>query len=574
MQFLPRMRMTNLVLRMAIVIAFFILLPPPAFCQEAGSGDSTMVPAGWYLMNYSDDHFPGCNTENAYALLAGRPSKPVLVAVVDSGVDIDHEDLQGHIWTNENEIPDNGIDDDNNGYVDDIHGWNFIGGKDGTNVNQDTYEVTREYARLGPRFEQVPENKIKRKDRKEYEYWKKVKAKYDNDSRFNRNQYDTFKQQFVTYFNVYKTLYLCDSLIRNRMHVDEITPEVLEQVDTANDTLNFAKGAIQRLYDNIEGEVRMSDVLNELEHVLAQYREAIEDYGTAVEFGYNTQFDTRKIVGDDPNNLHETGYGNNDVTGPFALHGTHTAGVIAADRNNDIGIRGIANDVLIMSVRTVPNGDERDKDVANAIRYAVDNGARIINMSFGKSLSPHKEIVDAAVHYAESHGVLLIHAAGNDSHDNDKRENFPNRQYLDSGEAKNWIEVGASSWSLDENLAASFSNYGKKGVDLFAPGVDIMSTEPGDAYDAKDGTSFACPVVAGVAAMIMSYFPELTNLQVRKILVESVSPYKDLKVLRPGSSNEILPFGDLSVTGGLIDAGRAVELALKTVNSEQRTGNK
>jgi subtilisin family serine protease len=308
-------------------------------------------------------------------------------------------------------------------------------------------------------------------------------------------------------------------------------------------------------------DVAVADLLAELEFALGQLVEAVNHYKTAVEFGYNMEFNSRTVIGDNPNDLYEKGYGNNDVEGPDPKHGTHVAGIIGANRKNDIGVKGIADNVQIMSVRAVPNGDERDKDVANAIIYAADNGAKIINMSFGKAFSPGKEAVDKAVKYAESKGVLLIHAAGNDHDDLDVDANFPNRTFDKGGQAKNWLEIGASSWGADENFVGSFSNYGKKSVDLFAPGVQIYSTTPGNTYEDLQGTSMACPATSGVAAVLLSYFPDLSATQVKDILRQSTRKFDGLKVTRPGTKTEV-PFDQLSMTGGMVNAYEAVKLAM------------
>jgi subtilisin family serine protease len=296
------------------------------------------------------------------------------------------------------------------------------------------------------------------------------------------------------------------------------------------------------------------------------FKEAEEYFDKGLKYGYNTEFDPRGIVGDNYAKLTERYYGNNDVTGPDASHGTHVAGIIAADRNNNLGMKGVAENVRIMAIRAVPNGDERDKDIANAIRYAVDNGAHIINMSFGKSFSPHKKIVDAAINYAASKGVLLVHAAGNDSKNIDTAGNFPTVKFKTTQKAADdWIEVGASSWKDSLNLAADFSNYGKNTVDVFAPGVDIYSTAPNGAYKDNSGTSMAAPVTSGVAALLMSYFPNLTATQVRQIIVQSTIKYKGLKVDRPGEDEKdqekLVAFDELSKTGGVINAFEAVKMA-------------
>jgi cell wall-associated protease len=526
---------------------------------ELAFQDTVNAPQDWFLRDPETDSLLGVSAEKTYTtLLAGKPSRTVLVAVIDSGIDIEHEDLKDIIWTNTREIPGNGLDDDKNGYVDDIHGWNFIGGKNG-NVNEDTYEVTREYARLKPKYENFDEKKLTKKNKAEFDYWKKVKDKYDRDFASNKEQYEQYNQQYEVYKEAYAKIDFYDSLLTTRLG-KPVTKSSLANFSTTNDTLLFAKQNLSRIMENIEGDIEVRAFLVELGSYLTQLEGGVEHFRTAVEYGYNTTFNSRTIVGDDPNNLTEKGYGNNDVEGPDAKHGTHVAGIIAANRKNAIGIKGIADNVQIMSIRAVPNGDERDKDVANAILYAADNGARIINMSFGKSFSPNKELVDKAVKYAESKGVLLIHAAGNDGDNLDEKDNYPNRNFKQGGMAKSWLEIGASAWGKDKNFAGSFSNYGKKSVDLFSPGVQIYSTTPNNTYETLQGTSMACPATAGVAALLMEYFPNLTAAQVKDILRQSTKKFDGLKVIKPGSKEEV-EFNQLSSTGGLVNAYEAVKLA-------------
>jgi subtilisin family serine protease len=226
-------------------------------------------------------------------------------------------------------------------------------------------------------------------------------------------------------------------------------------------------------------------------------------------------------------------------------------------------MRGIApaGAVRIMSVRVTPDGDERDKDVANGIRYAVDHGALVINMSFGKGYSPEKPVVDSAVRYAESKGVLLVHAAGNDGSDNDRVPSYPTAGYLGGGRAANWLEVGASTFRRSA-LAARFSNYGRTAVDLFAPGQDIYATLPNQRYGRQSGTSMAAPTVSGVAALLLAYFPRLTPMDVRRILLASVTRYPDARVPAPGGGPPV-PFASLSATGGVVNAYAAVRQALE-----------
>jgi cell wall-associated protease len=557
---------------LTLLLTLFML---PSFASQAeqdNPGNDTLaittVPKDWYLRDPETDSIQGVSAERAYAtLLKGKPSRTVIVAVIDSGVDIEHEDLKDNLWINSDEIAGNGTDDDKNGYVDDVHGWNFIGGKEG-NVDADTYEVTREYARLKRKYENVEEKSVSKKNRAEYAYWKKVKEKYERDSKFSKDQYDQYLQQYQLYTNAFMTIHYCDSLLQQNLG-QPVTKSSLANVTSTNDTIQFAKQTLSRILESVEGDVEVSVFLEELAGYIDQLQDGVHHYETAVEYGYNTEFNSRTVIGDDPNDLTERIYGNNDVEGPDARHGTHVAGIIAANRLNDIGVKGIADNVKIMSVRAVPNGDERDKDVANAIRYAVDNGAHIINMSFGKSFSPHKEVVDKAVKYAESKGVLLIHAAGNDGDDLDQESNFPNKTYTSGGQAKTWLEIGASSWGADQNFVGSFSNYGKKSVDLFAPGVQIYSTTPDDTYEDLQGTSMAAPATSGVAAILMSYFPELTAAQVKDILRQSTRKFDGLKVTKPGSK-EAVPFSQLSSSGGMVNAYEAVKLALTMKEADRR----
>jgi cell wall-associated protease len=553
--------MTKRVAGFALTLLISLLSIPSFSFQADSQQDTTAVPKDWFLKDPVEDHVQGVSSEKTYStLLNGKPSKTVLVAVIDSGIDIDHEDLKDVLWVNRKEIAGNGVDDDKNGYVDDIHGWNFIGGKNG-NVNEDTYEVTREYARLRTKYDSVEEKSLNKKEKEELEYFKKVKTKYDRDYKFNKEQYDQYKEQYQMYANAYLTINFCDSLLQ-RVTGKPVSKSSLSSIQATNDTITFAKETLSKILESIEGDVQVTEFLDELSFYLSQLKEGYDHYRVAVEFGYNTDFNSRLVVGDDPNNLYEKGYGNNDVEGPDPKHGTHVAGIIGANRSNNIGINGIANNVQIMSVRAVPNGDERDKDVANAILYAVDNGAQVINMSFGKSFSPGKEAVDKAVKYAESKGVLIIHAAGNDHDDLDLESNFPNKNFTKGGQAKNWLEIGASSWGADENFVGSFSNYGKKSVDLFAPGVQIYSTTPDNTYEDLQGTSMACPATSGVAAVLFSYFPDLTATQVKDILKQSTRKFDGLKVTKPGTKDPI-SFSELSATGGMVNVYEAVKLAME-----------
>ncbi len=512
----------------------------------------------WFHKDPSTDNIYGVSTDKTYStLLKGKTSQTVVVAVIDSGVDIEHEDLKDNIWVNKGEIPDNGIDDDKNGYIDDVHGWNFIGGKDGKNVGSETYEVTRLFKKLDYRYNSVDPSKLNKKQKAEYELYLQYKEEVMRKRSSAENNYAKILENEVLLKDAIAAL-------ESKLEGKEITIENIRAIESMDQSVMIGKSVAENFIQ--EGEVLddLSIITKEIDYQLG---EAKKHYKNEIDYAYNPDFNSRLIVGDNYEDSSEKYYGNNDVEGPDAFHGTHVSGIIAAARNNEIGMNGIANNVKIMSVRTVPDGDERDKDVANAIIYAVNNGAQVINMSFGKGFSWDKEAVDKAVRYASKKDVLLVHAAGNSSQNNDFTDNFPNNTYakkkiFGKKEADNWIEVGALSWEQGENFAAPFSNYGKSDVDVFAPGMAIYSTVPNDGYEEAQGTSMASPVVAGVATVIRSYFPGLSAAQVRNVIMESTEKI-NMKVSKPGS-DEMVDFSELSRTGGTVNLEKAIMLAEKT----------
>ena len=494
----------------------------------------TEPPLDWHLRDAAADQLPGISLLKAEReLLANKkPQRTVVVAIIDSGVDTAHAELRTQMWANPKETPNNGRDDDNNGYVDDVQGWNMIGGKDGKNVNQDTFELTRLAAQCGRPAgrDSIPVETRARCPEIETEFTRK-RAEID--------------QTLMSIRNI-EALYLqVKPILKRAAGTDSLTKAKVDAIVPANDTVRQAKAFWQRLQSQGLTEEEVAD--------------AKKAYTSQAEYGYNKSFDPRPIVGDDYPGTSIARYGNNDVMGPDATHGSHVAGIIAAVKDAT-GATGIAPSVRVMSIRTVPDGDERDKDVANAIRYAADQGAHIINMSFGKGWSPYKRLVDDAVKYADAKGVLMVHAAGNEGDDVSKHASFPTPFYIEGGRAANWIEVGASSWRMKDSLVASFSNYGKSQVDLFAPGDDIYSTVPGGKFKKESGTSMASPVVAGVAALLMSYYPTLTAADTKRVIVESVTKLGDQSVVRPGDGSTV-KFGELSATGGIVNVYNAVKLA-------------
>ena len=516
------------------------------------------IPENWFnLDKVNEEVQAGVNVEQAYTtLLKGKKGQTIIVAVIDSGVDVEHEDLKQVIWRNTDEIAGNGIDDDKNGYIDDVNGWNFLGGKDGQNVNQETLELVRIYKKLKAKYEDKKPTQIGKKDKKEFALYQQTKQRIEKEreeASTNLAQYESIKPIILESLNVVE-----EALKGKQPTIANVTALQggLDQL------LDVGKGVVLDVLNQGAEVASMEDVKAEMD---GQLQEGIDHFSEQLDYNLNLEFDARKIVGDDYENQTEKGYGNNDVEGPDATHGTHVAGIIGAVRNNDIGMNGVADNIQIMPIRAVPNGDERDKDVANAIRYAVDNGASVINMSFGKDYAWNKKIVDNAVRYAAKKDVLIVHAAGNDSREIEAKNNFPNDVYakkklFGAKKAKNWIEVGALSWKVGENSIASFSNYDKANVDLFAPGEKIYSTIPDSKYKNLQGTSMAAPVVAGVAAVLRSYFPKLSAAQVKQILLESVAPLK-MEVIKPGTEGEKVPFSSLSVTGGAVNAYQAVKKA-------------
>ena len=528
------------VTRLLHIVIIFFSGGTSVWAQASSSGND------WHLLDPLTDTVQGIGVETAYkTLLKGLPSRTIKVAVIDSGIDIDHEDLRSVIWTNPGEVAGNGIDDDRNGYADDVHGWSFIGGKSG-NVQYDTYELTRELVRLKKLHDAAPST-LTRKQQLDRERYPQVKEQYD--AKFAEED-----GQFRMYKRVYTNMAFGIDTLRSLLGDRTLTEARLDSIRSQDPVILFAKSAVLSLLRNAPG--------TDIGTMMAELKEGYDHYRGLVEYGLNQSFDPRPLVGDNYDDKRERYYGSSDVKGPDPDHGTHVAGIIGADRKNEIGIRGIADNVRIMVIRAVPDGDERDKDVANAILYAVNNGASVINMSFGKQLSPDKSIVDEAVRYAEKRGVLIIHAAGNDGSDNDQTPNYPNATYENGRTARLWLEIGASSDGRGKDLVANFSNYGKRSVDLFAPGVDVNSTIPGSGYKANSGTSMAAPVVTGVAALLLSYFPDLTASDVREILLQSVRRFDGLEVIKPGSG-DTAGLTDLCRSGGVVSAAEAVKLALQ-----------
>ncbi|HEY4148116.1 MAG TPA: S8 family peptidase [Chitinophagaceae bacterium] len=541
--------------------AFLFLLGTTSVSFAQGTS-AKGAPRGWHLMDKEKDGFAGISLDKAYEFVHSKnlKSKTVIVAVIDSGIDTTHEDLKDILWTNPKEIPGNGIDDDGNGYVDDIHGWNFIGGKDGKNVKEDSYEGARVYHKYKTQFSgTVDTARLSPEDKEQYAMWMKAKEKVEGDANGDGGV------DIVIMKKALESTLKYDSVLRKSMGKEIFTGNDLDQYAPATPEDKRAKGGLLYLFK----------ANNMMETTNKEFVEGFQEYVTGEERKKEAAEKAPDnyrgdIVKDNEDDFNDRYYGNNDVMAGTPFHGTHVSGIIGAERNNGKGIDGIADNVRIMMIRAVPDGDEHDKDIALAIRYAVDNGARVVNMSFGKSFSPNKRWVDDAVKYAESKGVLLVHAAGNDAANVDSTDNFPNPHLrADNIKASNWITVGASGDPKEGGYTAVFSNYGKADVDVFAPGVKIYSSIPGgNTYGNAQGTSMACPVVVGTAAFLMEYFPGLSAEQVKYCLEKSAqSP--GMKVKKPGT-DELVDMSDLSVSGGIINAYEAAKIAATLKQSRKR----
>ncbi len=499
----------------------------------------------WHHLDLLNDNFFGISSNKAYAeLLSSKtPLRKIIVAVIDGGTDIEHEDLKSVIWKNEKEIPGNGIDDDGNGYIDDVYGWNFLGSSTG-DIQFDNLEVTRLVRKYQPKF--INTSNITPMDsmtRIEYNEYRRYVSSFSD----KRNRAELIVNYLTPVMNV-------ANVIKEKVGDKRpITGNDISKYKANTDVTRNAKKVLSDEFKKAESFDKMYEELAEV----------IEYYSNQLNYHLNVRYNPRDMVGDNYEDAYEIGYGNANVAGPDPEHGTHVAGIIGADRTNDIGIKGIADFVQIMPIRAVPDGDEHDKDVANAIRYAVDNGANIINMSFGKEFSWDKVVVDSAVKYAMSKGVLMVHSAGNDGKNVDVSTFYPNPYYSNGTDtARLWLTVGASSWTNDDKILAGFSNYGAKSVDVFAPGVQIYSTMPSSKYKNQDGTSMAGPVVSGVAAVLMSYFPNLTTEQVKEIIIKSVTKVDNRVRIRNEKGEQIrVPFSQLSVSGGVVNLYNAVKMA-------------
>ncbi len=500
----------------------------------------------WSSRDLRTDTIPGMSVDRTYAeILPGKSGQQVIVAVIDSGIDINHEDLKGRIWTNPKEIAGNGKDDDNNGYIDDIHGWNFLG-----DVGAEQLEFVRIIKRFESEFAGKTLATIPASQKDIFLQYQKAKAEYDE-------KVAGAQRQKTQYEQIASQLKSSHPAIVKALGKEDYTQADLATIKNPSAEMQNHIGFITQMFQYTES---IPDFMKNID-------EGVEYFTGQLEANYNKTADFRKVLGDDPYDITDTKYGNNNVYGPEpdgAKHGTHVAGIIAATRNNGKGMNGVANsNIKIMAVRAVPDGDEYDKDIALAIRYAVDNGAKVINTSFGKYYAQNPEWVYDAIKYAAKNDVLIVNAAGNEglSLDDPANRVYPNDQLDNVTEmADTFLTIGALAPKYGSQLLANFSNYGKSNVDIFAPGVDIYSTTPEDTYEYLGGTSMAAPNTAGVAAMLRSYYPKLSANEVKNIIMKS-GLTTNTSVILGGDTEKQARFNEVSKSGEMVNMYNAFKLA-------------
>lgn len=500
----------------------------------------------WHYLDYEKDGYRGISLQQAYDLLKGRKSEPVIVAVIDSGIDTLQPDLKPVLWNNPKEIPNNNVDDDGNGLIDDYYGWNYLGAANGENLAISVSDIYRTYHRFKKQFEGKNTNQIPAGEKWYFREWKRAEEKINEAYTRAGSQISTVRQNW-------EVITQSNELFKQLLNKPVFSEKDLDSLKVKKDDKPLVD-----LWRRIFGG---RDFTNE---------QFIKDYGN-----YKKELeddliqktvppvDARgELLKDDDYDITKTKYGNHNLSTHSGYHGTSVSSIIGAVRNNNSGIDGIADNVKIMMIRGILGKDEFDKDVALSIRYAVDHGAKVINMSFGKYISPDKKWVDDAIKYALEKDVVLVHAAGNDAEDVDRDDNYPSIYTIENEYLPNLINVGASGDASTGGIVAPFSDYGKKMVDVFAPGVDIHCAITGDGTQVASGTSLASPIVAGIAALLRSYFPKLKAPEIVKIIKKSGITIKE-KVIKPGTDKELVDLSELCNTGKIVNAAAAVKMAME-----------
>ena len=538
------------------IFAFFNL----TFCYSQSTVVSLQF---WNHKDFFKDNIPGISLNKWYAQnKLQQKLNTIVVAVLDTQIDLNHEDLKDQIWTNSKEIPNNNIDDDRNGYVDDIHGWSYISAKNGSYVVWANFEYVRMVRKWQSIFQNKAESEIPTKDLPNFKEYQRALKFLTKKNKYYSNWLKSLNYDISLYPLAKDTLK--HFFPKENYSIKKL--DSLYKIYKIND-----KTYKQRRDDNDKDLGALIDVfINSLELNQLKFEDILDNkqqIDSIVNKNLNLNFNDRSTLGDDPDFL-DKGYGNGNVSAKikgirlFQDHNTNVSGIIAANRNNNLGIKGFSNNIKIMPLHISCSGDENDKDIANAIRYAVDNGAKVINMSFGKEFSVHKEWVFEALQYAERHQVLVVHISGNEKSNVDEEPYYPNDTAFDGSPevCNNFINVGSISKRMDSSFVSAFSNYGKINVDLFAPGEEIYTTSPDNKYIINSGTSLAAPMVSGTAALIWLYYPKLTVQEVKQIILDSGSSY-DIEVIVPGTKDKKVKFSELSKSGKVLNVFNAMKMA-------------
>ncbi len=524
----------------------------------------------WYKKDYTQDGIPGISLNKWELDNKGKKNNNnLIVAVIDTQLDTNHEDLQGQLWTNPNEIPNNNIDDDKNGYIDDINGWNYLTTKSNNYTVWYNFESVRIIRKYRGKFEGKKIEEINKEDHNNFKEYLRAVDRYEADRNYHKNWLEVLNYSANLFPKVKDTL-------KYFFPKEDYTYQQLDSLYTKYKTND--KTFRQRRLDNDKDLGALIDFMKlQIDYDQGSLEKIIENreqVDSLYNKSYNINFDHRNFIGDDPNKL-ENNYGSNKLNltikgiRKYNTHNTEVSGIIAANPDNSTGIRGFSKNIKIMPLVTSCSGDEEDKDIALAIRYAVDNGAKVINMSFYKEFSLHLDWVLEAIKYAEKNNVLVVGIAGNDSLDIDSNPKYPNdSDYQNPREVSdNFINVGSITNKVDSTMVSSFSNYGKQNVDLFAPGSDVYTTIPDNRYQTDSGTSLAAPMVSGTAALIWLYYPNLSVQEVKQIILNSGSEY-DIEVLVPNGDGKKVPFKELSKSGRVLNVYNAMKMA-KEMNTKK-----
>jgi subtilisin family serine protease len=507
--------------------------------KEITINDSLIDNATWLYKDIIKDSISGISLEKAKnTILKNKTGREIIVAVIDSKFDINHEVLKDYIWTNPKEIL-NYKDDDNNGFVDDIYGWNFIGNSQGENVIDANYEYVRYIRHYSGRFENKTIDNVKEGDKEKFILYIEVKEKLETELIKAKNRLDYSNNIFEKYVEARDAL---QSYFPNYNY----TLDVLNEIDTTGNNLATH---VKEISEVIKwGETNEMNVSTN-----TSYKSGLNKH-------LNIDFNERSLVGDNPYDINDTIYGNNK-TFNFLKHYDHGTRVSSVITNL---FKYSSSKLKILPISISPAGSYHDKDLALAIRYAVNNGAKVINMSFAKEYSINKEWVFEAFKYAEKHNVVIVRAAGNDSYDlGNYNITYPMDNENNGKEVSdNFLLVGSSTYKANENLKANFSSYGKNDVDVFAPGDNLFTAKPFNKYMLDRGTSLSAALISGVAALLFSHYPNLTASQVKHIIMDSGIEYTfPVKTPTKEDKDKMTPFNQLSKSGKVVNAYNALIMA-------------